>query len=116
MIIWEQPCKIVLLNMEKLWEKTLEKTSSNKTPALTKSMNMDIWVVGTSNQKNKVVTGSVFVIGPFCTYHSIYLNITFRVLYVNSAFSILLLSTKKRYPSFLKRFSFSRKSISKFEY
>ena len=77
MIIWEQPCKIVLLNMEKLWEKALGKTSSNKTPALTKSMNMDIWVVGTSNQKNKVVTGSVFVIGPFCTYHSIYLNIAF---------------------------------------
>ena len=77
MIIWEQPCKIVLLNMEKLWEKTLGKTSSNKTPALTKSMNMDIWVVGTSNQKNKVVTGSVFVIVSFCTYHSIYLNITF---------------------------------------
>ena len=27
-----------------------EKTPSNKTPALTKSANMDIWVVGTSNQ------------------------------------------------------------------
>ena len=27
-----------------------EKAPSNKTPALTKSMNMDIWVVGTSNQ------------------------------------------------------------------
>ena len=29
-----------------LWEKA----ASNKTPALTKSANMDIWVVGTSNQ------------------------------------------------------------------
>ena len=27
-----------------------EKAPSNKTPALTKSMNMAIWVVGTSNQ------------------------------------------------------------------
>ena len=27
-----------------------EKAPSNKTPALTKSMNMDIWVLGTSNQ------------------------------------------------------------------
>ena len=27
-----------------------EKVPSNKTPALTKSRNMDIWVVGTSNQ------------------------------------------------------------------
>ena len=27
-----------------------EKAPSNKTPALTKSRNMDIWVVGTSNQ------------------------------------------------------------------
>ena len=47
-----------------------EKAPSNKTPALTKSKNMGIWVVGTSNQlfeevlklkqsfqKNKVVTG-----------------------------------------------------------
>ena len=47
-----------------------EKAISNKTPALTKSINMDIWLVGTSNQlfmrgyqlkqnfqNNKVVTG-----------------------------------------------------------
>ena len=27
-----------------------EKTPSNKTPALTESTDMDIWVVGTSNQ------------------------------------------------------------------
>ena len=27
-----------------------ENAPSNKTPAFTKSMNMDIWVVGTSNQ------------------------------------------------------------------
>ena len=30
-----------------------EKAFSNKTPALTESMNMDIWVVGNSNQLSK---------------------------------------------------------------
>ena len=63
-----------------------EKAPSNKTPALTKDITMDIWVVGTSNQifvrnsytetnfqKHKLVTGKIpfFVIGPFCTPHSI---------------------------------------------
>ena len=33
------------------WKDTYrEKAPSNKTPALTKSTNMGIWVVGTSNQ------------------------------------------------------------------
>ena len=61
--------------------------------ALTKSTNMDIWVVGTSNQlfiksilklkqnlqKNKVVTSKTpfFVTGPFCALHSICLDIGF---------------------------------------
>ena len=69
-----------------------EKTPSNKSPELTKSMNMNIWVVGTSNalsikgsyseekfSKNKEVTGKppFFVIGPFCTSHSICLNTSF---------------------------------------
>ena len=50
-------------------------------------MNMNIWVVGTTNRqktfkifkKTKVVTGktSLFVIGPFCTTRSICLNIGF---------------------------------------
>ena len=58
--------------------------------AFPESMNMAIWVVGTSNQllitdpytetnfqKNKVDTGKTmfFVIGPFCIPHSIHLNI-----------------------------------------
>ena len=30
-----------------------EKSPSNKTPALTKSMSTDIWVVGTLNQSSK---------------------------------------------------------------
>ena len=68
-----------------------EKALSNKTPALTKSTNMDIWVVGTTNQllrgsltetkfeKNEVVSGKTpfFLIGPFCTHHCFCLNIAF---------------------------------------
>ena len=67
-----------------------EKAPSNKTPALTKSKDMSIWVVlhqinslheglhlKQNIQKNKVVTDKTlfFAIGPFCTHHSIYLNI-----------------------------------------
>ena len=84
-----------------------------------KSMNMDIWIVGTSNQlfvrdsytekyfsKNKVVTGKT----PFFV-KSFVLPILFistllsdrAVLYGNVAFSILLLLTKKQYSSFLKK-------------
>ena len=70
-----------------------EKAPSNKTPALTKSTNVGIWVDGTSNKlfvrsslnwnkifkKNKVATGKTpfFLIGPFCSHHSICLNIAF---------------------------------------
>ena len=65
-----------------------EKVPSNKTPALRKSTNMGVWVVGTLNQlfrlkqnfqKNKAVTGKTpfTVIGPFYSYHSICLNIGF---------------------------------------
>ena len=69
-----------------------KKAPSNKIPALTKSRNMDIYVVSTSNQlfirgsstntkfsKNKVVAGKTpfFVTGPFCTHHSTCLNIGF---------------------------------------
>ena len=69
---------------------------------------MDILVIAISNQivtrgsklkqnlqKNKVVTRKtpVFVIGSFCTPHSICLNFGFdrAVLYENVAFSILVL-------------------------
>ena len=37
-------------NRDVLKDTHREKAPSNKTPALTKSMNMDIWVFGTSNQ------------------------------------------------------------------
>ena len=81
---------------------------------------MDIWVVGTSNElfirgswtetkfsKNKVVAGKTpfFEIGPFCNHHSIFLNIgCWYVSFLwNDAFSILVLSTEKRYYSLLKK-------------
>ena len=69
-------------------------TPSSKTQALAKSMNMDIWVVGTSNQlfirgsygqatsskKKKVVTMKTlfFLIVRFYTPYSICLNNGFR--------------------------------------
>ena len=63
-------------------------------------------------QKNKVVTGKTlfFVTGPFCTHHSICLIMVsgVAVLYRNDVFSVLVLSTKKRCPSFLEKvFRFS---------
>ena len=75
---------------------------SNKTPALTKSINTGIWVVGTSNQffirgfqtvkkiKKEEVTGKTpfFVKGPFCTPRSIWLNIGFWQSKYNFQFSI----------------------------
>ena len=69
-----------------------EKAPSNKTPALTKSTDMGIWIpwyikstlyksflTETKSSKNKVVTSKIpfFVIGPYCTHHSICLNIDF---------------------------------------
>ena len=67
-----------------------ENVSSNKTEALTKSMNMNIWTFATLNQllqevlklklnlpKNEAVSGKnpIFMIDPFCTRHSICLKI-----------------------------------------
>ena len=111
------------------WYSHRKKAPSNKTPALTKSINKDIWVIGTSNepimrgwklkqnfQKNKVATGKIpfFVIDASCTPHSIYLKIAgMAVLYGNNVFSILVTPIRKPSPSFLKRFSLSRKFISK---
>ena len=64
-----------------------EKAPSNKTPALTKSISMDICVVGAldhlfrrhSSTETSFQTGETpfFVISPFCIPHSIYRNISF---------------------------------------
>ena len=109
------------------------KTSpSNKTPALIKSTNIWIWVVAATNQlfkevlklkqnfrKNKVVTGKtpLFVIGPLCSHHFICLNIGFWYgsLVWKCVFN-LSFQLKNGTPIFWKRFSFSRKSISKVKY
>ena len=78
---------------------------------------MDIWVVGTFNsikgvlklkqifQKNKVVTGKtpLFVIGPFSILFVLTLASDRTVLNGNGVFSVLLVSTKKGYSSFLKK-------------
>ena len=82
---------------------------------------MDIWVVGTSNQKellywNKFfkITGKIpfFMIGPFCTPHSICLNIAFGqgcFIWKYCVFSFVFLPKKwHSSPVFLKRFSFFR--------
>ena len=88
-----------------------EKAPSNKTPTLLKSMNTDIWMVGTflyavlklkrNFWKNKVVTGknAFFLIGPFCTPHSISVNVGFLQ---RMKMLIVVLSSKKRSSSFLK--------------
>ena len=94
-------------------------------------MNMNI---GKSNQfftrgsytkakfsKNKVVTDKTpfFVIDPYCTPYSMCVNIGLgrAVLYGNISFSILILPTKKRYSSFLKKVLFFwRKFVSKLKH
>ena len=76
-----------------------QKAPSNKTPALSESMNMDIWVVGTSNQLykrfqncnkifKKLVTGKTrsILYSPFCV---LTLASDMAVLYGNDAFSML---------------------------
>ena len=108
------------------WDTHRENALKNKTQELTKSMNMNIWILSILNQlfvrgsyteikfsKNKVVSGKTphFVIGPFCIPHSICLNIDFwkQVLYGNVTFSIVVLSTKKWNSSFSKKaFCFSQ--------
>ena len=94
---------------------TGKKTPSIKTPALTKSKNTSIWVVGTSEvfklketfQKNKVVTGKVplFGIGPFYTYQSTCLNIGiwYGSFHGNNVFPISVVWTEKQYSIFLKK-------------
>ena len=67
-------CLLGILTWKKKKSGTLKKS-----PVLTKSTNMDIWVVGTSNRlfsKTEVVTGKTpfFVKGPFCTRQFICLN------------------------------------------
>ena len=107
-----------------------ENTTSNKSQALAKSLNMDIWVIGTLNQvfirnsytqnffsENTVVCGisPFFVIGPISTLLLFVLKLTFdrTILYGNITLSIVKRSTTIWSARFLKRFSFFRKLVSK---
>ena len=62
-----------------------KKAPSSKTPTLSKSTDIDVWMVGISNQ--------IFIRG------SLNWN---KILNGNVAFLILVLWTKKRYSSFMK--------------
>ena len=66
-----------------------------------------------------MVTGKTpfFAICPFCTHHSISLTLAsdMTVFYGNDAFSILLLSTKKRHSIFLKKAFIFQKICFKFK-
>ena len=105
---------------------------SNKTEALTESMNMYIWAIGALNElflrdsytqtkflKNEVVSGkSPFsVIGLFCTLHSICLNIFFwqgSFIWKCCAFIRSTLK-KKMYSSFLRTVLVHQKTCLKVE-
>ena len=89
---------------------------SSKTQVLTKNTNMDIWVIGTLNElfirsfytrinfQNKVVRCKTpfFVISPVCTHYYVWHWLLTGQLCLR--FQILVLSTNKRYFSFLKKF------------
>ena len=95
-----------------------EKAHSNKIPTLTRSMNIDVWVVGRMSslleilipkqnfqKKKKRSSYLQSLIGPFCTPHSICFNMASdrAVLHGNFALSISVISPKKQYSSFLKK-------------
>ena len=70
-------------------------------------------------QKNKIVPDktTIFAIGPFCTHHSICLNGFWYDSFVEKMyFQCSCFQQKKGYSAFWKRFSFSRKFISKLNY
>ena len=97
----------------------MEKTLSNKTPALTKSTNIDGQLVHLINsleavlilkeyfQENKVVTDQTCCFSMSIVYFPFYLSYRLAsgraVLYGNIAISILALWTKKQLPGFLKK-------------
>ena len=57
------------------------------------------------------------MIGPYCTPHSKFaLALAIDRAVGNVALSVLVLSTKKRCLSFMERFSFFRKFVSKLDY
>ena len=77
-------------NLKKLKDTHREKAPSNKTPPLTKSMNMDIWVVGTSNHGN--VAFSILVYSAKKQYCSFLKNI---FIFQKICFKVKVLETFK---------------------
>ena len=76
---------------------------------------------GTNFPKKKVITGKtpLFVIGPFCSRHSICLNIGFwqsNLEWKWCVFNLTGFNEKTVTVVFWKRFSFSRKFVSKLKY
>ena len=110
-----------------------EKQPANNTTALTKSRNMGIWVIGTSNQlfirgswtetnfsrkwnsnwQDSVPCDRFILYSPFCLpWHWLLIwQFCMEMMSFN-----LVLSTKNSIPVFRKRYSFSLKSVSKLKY
>ena len=86
-----------------------EKAPSNKNPALTKSMNMDIWIVATSNQ---LFIRSSYTETKFSKKQSSY----WQKLCSLWKCCIFNLSTNRWYSSFLKKVLFFGKFVSKLKY
>ena len=122
---WNQVLK------EQLRILTGKKALSNKTPTLTKSMNMDYpndsWYMKSTLYKRLLNWNKIFkiikqLLAKLCSLWWVHFVLTIlfilklasdmAVLYGNDEFSILVLSSSL----FSKRFSFSRKSISKLKY
>ena len=111
-----------------------EKAPSYKTSTFSKGMSLGGWYIKSTlymrllywskifkRKKKKIDTGKTvfFVIGPFCTPHSICLNIGFwegSFVWI-CTLSVIVLLTTKLFSSFLKkRFLFFRKFVSKLSY
>ena len=100
-----------------------EKAPWTKTPALAESINMDIWVVGTSSQlfiagsytETKFSEKKKWILAKLCSLWQVHFEKA--ILYGYVRFSLVVLSTRKRFSSFFKkRFSFFRKFVSKLKY
>ena len=83
----------------------METPPSNKIPVLTKSRNMDIWVV--VHQINFLFELSTFLHFVLPVLFVLTLASDMVVFYGNNVFSILVVSTKKQFFSFRKTFRFS---------
>ena len=126
-MIYKEELLMILCIENNLRKLTWKKYSQIKLPRLRKVWyeHLSSWYINFSLYKrflywnkifkNKVVTGKTwsFVIHPFCTPHSICLNLSFWQSSFVWKYYVFNLSTsiKKACSSFLKKFSFSRKYL-----